>query len=306
MDNELKSIVTMLRLVRCTLHDETPDRDILNDIDPYTLYQVSKKYKMAAYAADALLAAGCTDRHFSSERENALRINEQLEKDTNKLIRKLEHDKIWYIPLTYRPLKDKHPAFMFSQTYSIEFLAEKNKRSKIRDILSDMGYTLNKADSRDVFTNRYGASISVRSELFTSTGNDAVDAYYADIRNILSKDTSNQHGYRFMLEDYYLYLITKLYTERKTELCDLIKIYMILQGFGNSIVWDHMSAVLKQLGLDKIEKEKRDQANRLFRKKEIDHLELSDEIAALAKDHVSTAPPVIGNRFIHIIRKLFR
>lgn len=306
MDNELKSIVTMIRLVRCTLHDETPDRDILNDIDLHSLYKISKKYKMAAYTADALLAAGCTDRHFSSERETTLRINEQLEKDTDKLIRKLEHDKIWYIPLTYRPLKDKQPAFSFSQTYSNEFLTDKNKRSKIKDILSGMGYTLNKADCNDFFTSKCGSSISVRSELFTNTGNNAVDAYYADIRNILSKDMSNQHGYRFMLEDYYLYLITKFYTERKTELCDLIKIYMILQGFGNSIVWDHMSAVLIQLGLDKIEKEKRNQAIRLFRKKEIDYLELSDEIADLAKVHVSTAPPAIGNKFIHMIRKMFK
>ena len=104
-----KNATHMIALTRCAIHGEKPTKDLIDQLDLPSLFQVCQKHILTACVAYALESAGIHDKAFSEAKEKSIRKNILLDAERAKVLRQLEREKIWYMPLKGAILKEWYP-----------------------------------------------------------------------------------------------------------------------------------------------------------------------------------------------------
>lgn len=259
----------MIYLVTCAVNGETPDKAKVDGMKLESLFDVCQKHILTACVAYALESAGIQDHNFTQAKEKAIRKNILLDAERVKILKRLEQEQIWYMPLKGSLLKDWYPKLCMRQMSDNDILCDCNYRAKIKEIMLDMGFTCEHygKGNDDAYFKPPVCNFEMHNELFTITHVGKLHEYYDDVKQRLVKDEDNAYGYHFRTEDFYLYIISheyKHYARGGTGVRSLVDTYVFLREFRDTLDWDYINAELAKLEIADYEQQNRELAMKVF------------------------------------------
>ena len=264
----------MIYLTQCAINGRIPKQDQIDKLDLEALFEVCQKHILTACVAYALESAGIHDHNFTQAKEKAVRKNILLDAEREKILKRLESEKIWYMPLKGSVLKDWYPKLGMRQMSDNDILCDNDYRARIKEIMLDMGFTCERfgKSNDDAYFKPPVCNFEMHNELFTPAHVGKLYEYYKDVKERLIKDDGNAYGYHFSTEDFYLYIIAheyKHYARGGTGVRALVDTYVFLRKFHDSLDWNYIDAELAKLEMADYEKQNRELALKLFQEQNL-------------------------------------
>lgn len=264
----------MIYLTVCAINGETPEQEKIAQFDLEKLLEVCQKHILTACVAYALESAGIHDHNFTQAKEKAIRKNILLDAERDKILKRLESEKIWYMPLKGAILKDWYPKLGMRQMSDNDILCDGSYRAYIKDIMLDMGFTCDHfgESNDDAYFKPPVCNFEMHNELFHACQIGNLHAYYNDVKSMLLKDEGNEYGYHFRTEDFYIYITAheyKHFSGGGTGVRSLVDTYVFLRKFSDSLNWEYIYAELQKLNISDYEKQNRELAMKLFELKSL-------------------------------------
>ena len=208
-----KNAYDMIYLTRCAMDGKKPDPEHLQDLNLEELFEVCEKHTMTACVAYALESAGIRDNRFSQAKEKSIRKNVLLDADRKKVLSRLEQEKIWYMPLKGAIMKDWYPKLGMRQMSDNDILYDGAYREKVRDIMLEIGFTCEHFGTGhdDSYYKQPVSNFEMHHALFSVSHAGKAYDYYKDVKERLLKDETNEYGYHFSIEDFYIYMTAHEY-----------------------------------------------------------------------------------------------
>ena len=302
-----KNAADMIYLTACAVNNKKPRQERIDNLDLPKLFEVCQKHILTACVAYALESVGVKDNDFTQAKEKAIRKNILLDAERGNILRRLEAEKIWYMPLKGSILKDWYPKLGMRQMSDNDILCDGTQRSYIKELMLDMNFTCNHYEKGkdDSYFKPPVCNFEMHNALFSAYHVGKLYDYYSDVKNRLIKDDNNEYGYHFRIEDFYIYMIAHEYrhfTDGGTGVRSLVDTYIFLRKFKGSLDWDYLHAELDKLGIAEYEQQNRELAIKVFAMKQLtlDDKKLLDyyvmsEIYGNIKNQVNNGIELCGN-----------
>lgn len=263
----------MIYLTACAVNGKTPAVEKVDNIDYSLLFQVCERHVLTAATAYALEAIGIKNHEFTQAKEKAIRKNILLDAERARLLQRFESEQIWYMPLKGALLKDWYPKLGMRQMSDNDILCDPACRDRIRDIMPELGFTLEK-NSRNVdeYFKQPVHNFEIHDSLFTQYKKEKIFEYYANIKSKLIKDSNHVYGYHFSHEDFYVYMTAHEYKHYKyggTGVRSLLDVYIFIKKYGASIDMNYIQAELTKMGIVEFEQQTRKLAMKVFHLKKL-------------------------------------
>ncbi|HAE51845.1 MAG TPA: hypothetical protein DCG30_01135 [Ruminococcus sp.] len=264
-----KNAADMIYLTRCSLHNKTPDKSRVENMDIESLFEVCQKHILTVCVAYALESAGIHDHDFTQAKEKAIRKNILLDAERRKIFDCMENKHIWYMPLKGALIKDWYPKLGMRQMSDNDILFDGNFRAEVKDIMTDMGFECEHYGDGNVdeYFKKPVCNFEMHNELFVVTSTGRLHEYYKNVKKRLVRDTDKKYGYHFSDEDFYIYITAheyKHYKEGGTGIRSLADTYILVKKFGNSLDRDYIDKELNRLGIADYDKTNRKLAMKIF------------------------------------------
>lgn len=276
MDNNefRKNAYDMLYLTACAVNGKVPSAERVAGIDLEDLLSVCKKHILSAAVAYGLESAGIKDHGFTQAKEKAIRKNILLDAERSRILKRLEEEGIWYMPLKGAILKDWYPKLGMRQMSDNDILCDPQYREKIKSIMLELGFTNEyyMKYNNDAYHKEPVSNFEMHFDLFMEYSQGTFYNYYKNISDKLIKDSNNQFGYHFTNEDFYIYMLAhehKHYFGGGTGVRSLLDIFIFIRKYSGSLNWDYISEQLSILGMTDFEKNCRELADKLFSLKKL-------------------------------------
>lgn len=270
MDKEeyRKNAHLMLYLASCAVNSVAPGPEKMREIDLEQLFKVCESHVLTAVTAYALETAGIQDHAFTQAKEKAIRKNILLDAERSALLKRLEAEHIWYMPLKGAILKDWYPKLGMRQMSDNDILCDKEYRKRIREIMQEAGFTLEKSKINvEEYSKKPVHNFEMHFDLFTEYNQGKIYSYYETVKDRLIRDAQCQYGYHFSVEDFYLYMTAheyKHYAEGGTGVRSLLDVYILMRKFGDTLDMQYIAAEAEKMGIAAFEKQNRELAMQLF------------------------------------------
>ncbi|MBR3417593.1 MAG: nucleotidyltransferase family protein, partial [Oscillospiraceae bacterium] len=191
-----------------------------------------------------------------------------MDAERKKILKCLEEEQVWYMPLKGALLKDWYPRLGMRQMSDNDILFDQQRREDVRRIMAAHGFTL-KAEREvvDEYTKPPVSNFEMHCELFMEYQTGAMAAYYLGVKEKLLKDDGNQYGWHFTDEDFYLFMTAHEYKHFSlggTGVRSLLDTYIFMRKYGSRLDEAYLSAELDKLGIAEYESESRSLAMKLF------------------------------------------
>lgn len=271
-----KNAADMIYLTACAVNSRIPKKERIEKLDLPKLFEVCQDHILTACAAYALESAGVKDNDFTQAKEKSVRKNIILDAERRNILKRLEQEHIWYMPLKGAILKDWYPKLGMRQMSDNDILCDNNFRSKIRDIMKELGFSCEHymEGNDDAYHKPPVSNFEMHNELFMLTHAGNLNEYYSNVKERLIKDDGNDYGWHFSMEDFYIYMIAheyKHFTEGGTGVRSLLDIYIFQRREGNSIDRRYIDAELAKLGITEFERNSSELAMKLFSMRPLTH-----------------------------------
>jgi len=314
-----KNAADMIYLTACAVNGITPKKERLDSMDIKKVFEVCQKHILTACAAYALESAGVKEHDFTQAKEKAIRKNVLLDAERVMLLKRLEEEHIWYMPLKGALLKDWYPKLGMRQMSDNDILCDSSRRADIKKIMLEMGFTCRHygIGNDDAYLKEPVCNFEMHNALFTSTHVGKLCDYYSDVEKRLIKDEDNEYSRHFSNEDFYIYMIAheyKHYATGGTGVRSLLDIYIFQKLFGDLLDRDYIDRELKELELEDYERNARELAEKVFtlkaltieEKKLLDYYVISGTYGTVS-NHVENKlqKTAQGSKFKYIIRRIF-
>ena len=263
-----RNAADMIYLTACAVNGRKPKQERIDRLDLPKLFEVCQKHILTACVAYALESAGVKDNDFTQAKEKAIRKNILLDAERRTILRKLEAEKIWYMPLKGSLLHNWYPKLGMRQMSDNDILFDISRREDVRNIMYDFGYRLkSELEVVDEYLKEPVYNFEMHGELFMEYQVGAMADYYRRIKSRMLKDNNNEYGYHFSNEDFYLFMMAheyKHFSGGGTGVRSLVDTYVFLRKFKNSLDWDYLSTELEKIGIADFERNNRELAMKVF------------------------------------------
>ena len=264
-----KNASDMIYLTACAINGKTPKQERIDNLDLPALFEVCQNHILTACTAYALESAGVKDNDFTQAKEKSIRKNILLDAERSRILKRLESERIWYMPLKGSLLKDWYPKLGMRQMSDNDILYDGSFRARIKDIMIDMGFTCEHFGvcNDDAYFKQPVCNFEMHNELFHVANIGRFHEYYENVKDKLIKDENNEFGYHFTDEDYYIYIISHEYKHFAlggTGVRSLVDTYIYLRKFGNSLDWNYIGDELEKLDIVDYERNNRELAMKVF------------------------------------------
>lgn len=269
----LKNAYDMIYLVSCSINNIKPDKTKIEKMDLNVIFKICQRHILTACVAYALESIDIHNNNFIQAKEKAIRKNIIMDKERENILNRLEQEHIWYMPLKGSIIKDWYPRLGMRQMSDNDILCDGSKRKRIKHIMKEMGFVCERFEKGDDAYHKPPVSnFEMHNELFSLVHDKKLHEYYKNVKLKLIKDKDNEYGYHFQMEDFYVYMIAheyKHYSEGGTGVRSLLDTYIFLRKFNDTLDWDYIFAELKKLDIIAYEKQSRELAIKLFKKKSL-------------------------------------
>lgn len=265
----LKNAYDMIYLTQCAVNGKKPDPARVSEMDFDGVFEACQKHTLTACTAYALDSIGVSHAAFLQEREKAVRKNILFDAERAKILKQMEAQGIWYMPLKGAILKDWYPRLGMRQMTDNDILYDGTYRKQVRGIMEGLGFTCEEygVGKDDIYFKQPVYNFEMHHVLFEDIDDPKVMAYYERLQEHLIKDENNAYGYHLCPEDFYLYLVAhehKHYTKGGVGVRSLADQYVFMQKFGDSYRWDYANAELDKMGIRDYEVMTRELAMKIF------------------------------------------
>ncbi len=275
----------VIYLAACAIHGTEPERGRLQQTNLKSLYQMSKKHALEAIAYMAIESILAQERDvlFPVERENTRALLKRWKKDKaeaicknllldaerEEILRFMEKEKIWYLPLKGIILKELYPKAGMCQMADNDILYDTDGQEKLFAFMTSRGYreVQIKKGNHDIYKKPPVYNYEMHTSLYGPYSAPGWEAYYADVKQRLIKDRDKEYGWHFCDEDFYIYFVThayKHYAGGGTGLRSLLDSYVYLRKKRETLHWIYIKAELEKLGIAKFEKQFRELGEKVF------------------------------------------
>ena len=264
----------VIYLVHCALNGVVPQQDRLADMDLGMVLKASRRHQLSSACAMALESAGVHDVRFVQELGKAVRKIALMDADRAELLRRMDEQGIWYVPLKGCVLKDLWPAYGMRQMADNDILFDESRANDTRAIMESMGYRTDHFDrgNHDVYFKDPVYNFELHRFLFTQTFDPTIYSYYRDIDRLLVSDGDGTCGRHMRDEDFYVYFLAHEYKHVKAGgigLRALADTYVWLRAKSDVMDWDYVAEQLDALGITELERQNRQLALALFTGEEL-------------------------------------
>ena len=263
----------MLYLITCALHNQTPDKDKVCDMDLAALYRYAKCHTLAAITYDALELLGNSTgdglralakddtvvsvlTKWKESRDKALRKNLMLDAARKKLFQYMDAQHIWHMPLKGAILKDLYPRQEMRQMADNDILFDAEYEAAVKDYFVREGYEVISyaKGNHDVYEKEPVYNFEMHTSLFGEAHNEVWAEYYKNVKEHLVKIETGA-GYHFTDEDFYVYFVAhafKHFDGCGTGIRSFVDcyVYRSVKGLDDS----YIEKELEKLGLSEFEK----------------------------------------------------
>ena len=263
----------MLYLITCALHNQTPDKDKVCDMDLAALYRYAKCHTLAAITYDALELLGNSTgdglralakddtvvsvlTKWKESRDKALRKNLMLDAARKKLFQYMDAQHIWHMPLKGAILKDLYPRQEMRQMADNDILFDAEYEAAVKDYFVREGYEVISyaKGNHDVYEKEPVYNFEMHTALFGAGHNEVWAKYYENVKEHLVKIETGA-GYHFTDEDFYVYFVAhafKHFDGCGTGIRSFVDcyVYRSVKGLDDS----YIEKELEKLGLSEFEK----------------------------------------------------
>ncbi len=282
-EQKLNSGLDMAFLVACGLNDVTPNSKQLENMDFETVYKQSERHKVQAIAylplksyrdANGCLPTGLSETLFNEWEKiykNSVRRVFSFAVEREKLLRFMEENGIWYMPMKGIVLQEYYPKFGMRQMVDNDILFDRSRRRDVRRYMVESGYEVCVYDFgvHDIYKKSPYFNFEMHAYLYRESVNDVFDRYYQNVFDRLVKDASSKYGYRFSPEDFYVHIIThifKHYEHGGVGIKFLADVFVYLKAEEEKLNFDYIGGELEKLDISDFEKRVRAIAKMLFSK----------------------------------------
>ncbi len=264
-----KALLDVIYLAACAVNSVTPEKSKVDDMDLKALFEAADAHMLTAVTAYALEKAGVRDNDFTVALAKAMRKTALFDAERGSLLKRLEDEKIWYLPLKGVITKELYPAFGLRQFSDNDILFDETRASDVRKIMEDTGFTCEEfgRSHDDTYKKPPVFNFEMHRRLFGPEHTKELNEYFRDVETRRVKDAENGYGYHFSDEDFYIYVIAheyEHYSGRGTGLRSLLDAYVINDKL--SFDRDYVDGELKKLGIADFEKMNGILAGKLFGK----------------------------------------
>lgn len=293
-DTWKQSYWDVLYLAACALHGKAPAADRIQAMNLADVYRMARFHDLTAMTQMALESAEGFQyaepplaKRWKEDTEKAIRKNLLLDTERAQILRHMEEQGIWYMPLKGSVLKDLYPKYGMRQMVDNDILYDSAYRKQMFQFMRGRGYKAaeyNKAND-DSYEKPPVYNFELHAELFSKARHPAWHAYYKDVKDRLIKTEGTAFGYQFRDEDFYIYMVIhsyKHYNNIGIGLRSLADIYLYVEKKGAHMDWNYIAAELDQLGASHFERQSRLLAQKLLSDPEhFDVIALTEEEQAL-------------------------
>lgn len=270
----------MYGLLAAWIHCASPDWADEQEIDFEDLWRISDRHSLSAAVCMALRDTGLliqcptsVQSLFEMAEAQSIRRTLLMDAEREALIRFMEKQGIWYMPLKGIVLRDLYPKIGARQIADNDILFDAAYRSVVQRHMEQRGYRL-VAGAGETIHDTYQKppvyAFEMHRLLFEAParGNaysDKVVSYYTDVKSRLIKDPDNQYGWHFNEEDCYIYLLAHAYKHHErggTGVRTLLDLYLYRQSRAMNEAY--LAGELEKLGLLDFERLCCDLAKKLF------------------------------------------
>ena len=273
----------MLYLITCALHNQTPDKDKVCEMNLTALYRYAQRHTLAAITYDALELLGSSTGEglralakddtvvsvltkWKESRDKALRKNLMLDAARKKLFQYMDAEHIWYMPLKGAILKDLYPKQEMRQMADNDILFDAEYEAAVKDYFVREGYEVISyaKENNDVYEKEPVYNFEMHTSLFREAHNEVWADYYKDI-TLRLKMEEETYQYSFTDEDFYIYFI--LHTFKHFDGCGTgIRYFVDSYVYQNAknLDWNYIEGELDKLGVLAFEKTFRSISMKIF------------------------------------------
>ncbi len=266
-DASRDALLDVIALCKCAVNGEVPDDELIGRLDLEQLYKAAKSQLLSALTAYALESAGVKDKAFEQDRAKAIRKNALMDAEMKELLKRMDGEGIWYMPLKGAVIADLYPAYGTRQMSDHDILFDADRTRDVRKILTGMGFKIEHYGEgyHDAYFKEPVCNFEMHRSLFEEAAGKEFYGYYRDVKDILVKDEGENCGYHFTPGDFYVFMIAheyKHYSAGGTGIRSLLDTYVYLTVQKPDM--DYVASEVRKLGLEDFEALNRSLAMKLF------------------------------------------
>ncbi len=269
-----RNATDMIYLTACAINGRKPSPERIEKMDLPKLFEVCQQHILTACAAYALESAGFRDSEFTQAKEKAIRKNILLDAERRTILRELESEGIWYMPLKGALLQYWYPRLGMRQMSDNDILCDGSRMADVRDIFLGNGYTCEHfgQGNDDAYFKAPVLNFEMHSSLFDSRHIGGLYDHFKDIKERLIPDEGSKYGFHFSDEDFYLFMVAheyKHFTYGGTGVRSLADTYVFMNIYGDLLDWGYLDEEFGKLGIADFERSNRELAMKVFSMKKL-------------------------------------
>ncbi|MBQ9745483.1 MAG: nucleotidyltransferase family protein [Clostridia bacterium] len=276
-----KAAYDMLYLSACAINGVRPDAARCDEMELEKVYKISARHSLAAVTAMALSSSGVAiPQDWSAEKEKALRKNILFDAERAAILRFMEENGIWYMPLKGVIIKDMYPKMGMRQMADNDILYDAKHQNVLMEFMAARGYDVASVGkgAHDTYYKAPIYNFEMHTKLFAES-KELFFAYYENVKERLIPVEGKSFAYRFSDEDYYIYVTAheyKHFSARGTGLRSLLDRYVYLSKKKELDIC-YIEKECEKLGIAQFERESRALCLRVFSSTELPVLSESEE-----------------------------
>ncbi len=257
-------------LAACAVNGITPSKERCEAMNLDKLYKMSKLHSLAALVAMALTQTGIKlSNEWKADRDKAVRKNILFDSERAKILKYMEENGIWYLPLKGIIMKDLYPKLGMREMADNDILFDKAFQKQICEFMKSSGYTveLYEKSNHDTYMKEPVFNFELHTGLFSEAIGDAFYGYSESVRERLAPDENKQFGYHMTDEDFYVYITAheyKHYSHSGTGLRSMLDRYVYISKKQGALDWEYIEQECAKLGIAEFERESRALCKKVF------------------------------------------
>ncbi len=265
-------------LAACAVNGIAPSKEECEKMELDKLYKFSGMHSLTALAAMELVAAGVEiSSEWKQARDKAVRKHILFNSEREAVLKYMEKNGIWYLPLKGIILKDMYPKIGMREMSDNDILFDETYRRQMFEFMKVRGYSADGygKSNHDAYTKEPVFNIELHVSLFAEQAREEFYRYYKKVKDRLVRIEGTEYGYRMTDEDYYVYMTAheyKHYSNGGTGLRSLLDRYVYLLDKKDVLDFEYIGRECKKLRIADFEKDARILCEKLFSGESISEL----------------------------------
>lgn len=257
-------------LTACAVNSIKPDKEKVTAMNMEKLFEFCQFHSLTSLVCMAIESAGIKpDKKWIEAKAKAIRKVMLHDAEREIILKYMEENGIWYMPMKGVILKELYPKSGMRQMTDNDILYDAAYQNELYRFMTGRGYQPKHIGKRcdDVYMKEPVYNFEMHRKLFEHTSIPEITRYYSDPKSLTVSDGKSKFGRKFTDENFYIYITAheyKHYSIGGTGWRSLLDCYVYLKNKADKLDRCYIDKELEKLGISEYEKRSADLAMRIF------------------------------------------